>query len=135
MLQPLWTTTATGRPAITLKVSLYVTLWKLGNQNSFREISDRFNIGRGTSYRAFTKIIRLINKLKSKVIKFPATEVDQERTMQGFEASRSHPFPFVLGCVDGTHIRIMQPKKDSISFYNRKGTHSVVVQVCKQMHI
>ncbi|XP_017477248.1 PREDICTED: putative nuclease HARBI1 [Rhagoletis zephyria] len=48
--------------------------------------------------------------------------------MEQFEASRALPFPFVLGCIDGTHIRISQPLKDSISYYNRKGTYSIIVQ-------
>ncbi|XP_050337927.1 uncharacterized protein LOC126764177 [Bactrocera neohumeralis] len=48
--------------------------------------------------------------------------------MEQFESSRALPFPFVLGCVDGMHVRIQQPKTDSISYYNRKGQYSVVEQ-------
>ncbi|XP_039968001.1 putative nuclease HARBI1 [Bactrocera tryoni] len=48
--------------------------------------------------------------------------------MEAFESYCSHPFPYVLGCIDGTHIKILQPTKDGISYCNRKGTHSVIVQ-------
>lgn len=48
--------------------------------------------------------------------------------MEQFVSSRPLPFPFVLECVDGMHIRIQQHKTDSISYYNKKGTFPVVVQ-------
>ena len=38
-------------------------------------------------------------------------------------------FPGVCGCVDGTHIPIRAPSKDSGSYYNRKGFHSILLQV------
>jgi hypothetical protein len=31
-------------------VKLYLTLWTLGNQNSFREIGDRFGMLKGTKH-------------------------------------------------------------------------------------
>ena len=33
-----------GRPAVSLHHRLVMFLWYMGNQNSFREISDRFNV-------------------------------------------------------------------------------------------
>ncbi|XP_071118585.1 putative nuclease HARBI1 [Haliotis cracherodii] len=40
-------------------------------------------------------------------------------------------FPSVLGCIDGTHIRIQAPTRDEPAFVNRKGYHSINVQaVC-----
>ncbi|XP_061400878.1 putative nuclease HARBI1 [Musca vetustissima] len=128
MLQPFWPKRDYGRPCLSLTKSVYITLWKLSNQNSFRELSDRFGIGAGTAYRSFKKTIKVILLLKTKVIVFPSTEISQRKTMDQFEASRALPFPFVIGCIDGTHIRISQPIKDSISYYNRKGTYSLVVQ-------
>ncbi|CAC5356694.1 HARBI1 [Mytilus coruscus] len=42
-------------------------------------------------------------------------------------------FPNVIGCVDGTHVRIQAPEDDEPSFVNRKGFHSVNVQgICDQ---
>jgi hypothetical protein len=38
-------------------------------------------------------------------------------------------FPGVFGCVDGTHIAIRAPSQDSGSYYNRKGFHSILLQV------
>jgi len=38
-------------------------------------------------------------------------------------------FPGVFGCIDGTHISISAPSKDSGSYYKRKGYHSILLQV------
>ncbi|CAG2202153.1 HARBI1 [Mytilus edulis] len=37
-------------------------------------------------------------------------------------------FPNVVGCIDGTHIRITGPSIDEPAFVNRKGFHSINVQ-------
>ncbi|XP_046584320.1 putative nuclease HARBI1 [Haliotis rubra] len=40
-------------------------------------------------------------------------------------------FPKVIGCVDGTHIRIQAPSRDEPAYVNRKGYHSINAQaVC-----
>ena len=38
-------------------------------------------------------------------------------------------FPDLLGCVDGTHIRIKRPKDNENDFVNRKGYHSINTQI------
>jgi hypothetical protein len=38
-------------------------------------------------------------------------------------------FPGVLGCVDGTFIRIQRPAENEPDFVNRKGFHSLNVMV------
>ena len=37
-------------------------------------------------------------------------------------------FPSVIGCVDGTHIRIQAPHYDENGYVNRKGFHSINIQ-------
>ena len=137
MLEPLWPKHDKGRPCLPLNKAIYLTLWKLSNQNSFSELGERFGIGAATAYRSFKKTVKVILSLKSKIIEFPSSEISQRRTMEQFKASRLHSFPYVIGCIDGTHIRIPQPLKDSISYYNRKGTYSLVVQVTliKPLHL
>ncbi|XP_054730013.1 uncharacterized protein LOC129238838 [Anastrepha obliqua] len=128
IVQPFWPAKNAGRPNMPLKLALHITLWRLGNQNSFRELSNIFNVGIGATYRVFFKTIKILLKLKSRIIKFPLTASERRIVMEKFQAMRSNPFPFVLGCVDGTHIKITQPTQSSISFYNRKGTFSVIAQ-------
>lgn len=49
--------------------------------------------------------------------------------MDKFVSLRSNPFPNVLGCVDGTQIPIIAPTIDPTSYFNRKGTFSINMQV------
>ena len=38
-------------------------------------------------------------------------------------------FPGVIGCVDCTHVRILAPTTNEHEFINRKGQHSINVQL------
>ncbi|CAH3044736.1 unnamed protein product, partial [Porites lobata] len=37
-------------------------------------------------------------------------------------------FPGVVGCIDGTHVRIQAPNKNENDYVNRKGFHSINAQ-------
>lgn len=123
MIKPWWTLHKTGRIGINLQKALLITIWKLSNNCSFRDVSDRFGVAIGLAYKVFVKTIRLICRLKGDVIKFPNTAAEQKEISEEFSNLRYNPFPFVLGCIDGTHIPISQPIKDEISYRNRKGTY------------
>ncbi|CAF4944112.1 unnamed protein product [Pieris macdunnoughi] len=47
--------------------------------------------------------------------------------MHGFE--RASGFPKVIGAIDGTHIRINGPKQNHADYINRKGFHSIQLQI------
>jgi nuclease HARBI1 len=63
------------------------------------------------------------------IIHIPAPENYAEE-QQRFAEIRG--FPMVIGCLDGTHVRIMQPEPQSANaFYNRKHYPSInVMAVC-----
>ncbi|KYN21843.1 PREDICTED: putative nuclease HARBI1 [Trachymyrmex cornetzi] len=42
---------------------------------------------------------------------------------------RSCGFPNIIGAIDGTHIKIRAPTEDSNSYVNRKGFHSINLQL------
>ncbi|XP_015778386.1 PREDICTED: putative nuclease HARBI1 [Acropora digitifera] len=45
-------------------------------------------------------------------------------------------FPGVVGCVDGTHIRLQRPSQNEADYVNRKGYHSINVQaICDHIGI
>lgn len=46
------------------------------------------------------------------------------------EFERNSGFPKVIGCIDGTHICIPAPHVQPASYVNRKGHHSIQLQVC-----
>lgn len=61
-------------------------------------------------------------------IRFPTNEVEKNSIKMGFFEKTG--FPGVIGCVDGTHVKIFKPRLDvQHLYYNRKGYHSLNVMV------
>ena len=66
------------------------------------------------------------------------TGLDLERVIAGFEERGG--FPQCGGAIDGTHIPIIVPKDYPVSYYNRKGFYSMVMQAvydhefCQMIH-
>lgn len=92
----------------------------------FRSICDRFNVGRATAVRAVRRVVNALYRKSSQFIQWPTGErvVD---VMQGFENSSG--FPNIIGALDGTQIRIDAPKRNPNDYINRKGYHSIQLQV------
>lgn len=62
-------------------------------------------------------------------IKWPVTSGARAAIKNGFYLQAR--FPNVIGCIDGTHVRIVAPSTDENAYVNRKGFHSINVQaVC-----
>ncbi|KAB0803254.1 hypothetical protein PPYR_00224 [Photinus pyralis] len=126
-----------GRQEIYLEKQLLITIWYLANLESFRSVASRFNVSKSTCWdilQRTSKRLLNVNALYG-IIKWP-TEEEALLTMQSFER-RSH-FPGILGCIDGSHIKILAPQHSPNSYVNRKHFHSILVQgVCnhKRMFI
>lgn len=121
------------RPRTPLKVALLLTLWTLGNNDSFREISDRFGVSQGCSYKIVIEVCKILTKNYKLFIKWPSNEEMQDITKKFNILRGSSSFPNVVGCVDGMHITIPAPTVEPISYFNRKGYHSMILQVNEQI--
>lgn len=83
----------------------------------------------GLAQPTVSKIIKeMINIMEefmcSQWIKFETTDVDKNQAKVQFYQKAG--IPGVIGCVDGTHIQIMAPKKEEQHrYYNRKGFYSL----------
>ncbi|XP_055589422.1 putative nuclease HARBI1 [Uranotaenia lowii] len=61
-------------------------------------------------------------------IQFPKEDTEKNAIKLGFFQKTG--FPGVIGCVDGTHIKIIKPSPDiQHLYYNRKGYHSLNVMI------
>lgn len=60
-------------------------------------------------------------------IEFPTTQASVEENKAAFMDIGG--FPEVIGVIDGTHVKIMAPSEQEEVFVNRKGHHSINVQV------
>ena len=59
-------------------------------------------------------------------IKFPTQAEADQNKRKFYEKSG---FPNIIGCIDGTQIRIQSPCQNESDFVNRKNYHSINVQV------
>lgn len=97
--------------------------------NFLQVIGDTIGVDKSTVSRAVHDVSQLLSTKQSEFIKWPTTASAINENKNGFYRRRR--FPGIIGCIDGTHIRIIAPSKDESDFVNRKGFHSVNVQgVC-----
>ncbi|XP_047526405.1 putative nuclease HARBI1 [Pieris napi] len=115
-----------GCPTIPSHHQLMIALWKMATMDSYRSVCDRFNVGRATAVRAVRRVCHALFIKSSRFIQWPTGERAIE-VMHGFE--RASGFPKVIGAIDGTHIRINGPKQNHADYINRKGFHSIQLQV------
>ncbi|XP_071118415.1 putative nuclease HARBI1 [Haliotis cracherodii] len=92
-------------------------------------IGDTMGVDKNTVSRVIVDVTDALVKRKNEFIKWPTQECYIRQVQDGFFALGG--FPSVLGCIDGTHIRIQAPTRDEPAYVNRKGYHSINVQaVC-----
>ncbi|XP_048259000.1 putative nuclease HARBI1 [Haliotis rufescens] len=89
-------------------------------------VAQSFCISKATAGRCVRRVAELLCRLSSRFIAFPTGQRshDVKRTFHAIAG-----FPNVLGCVDGTQIKIQTPKVNEADFVNRKGYHSLNVQM------
>ncbi|XP_065080395.1 putative nuclease HARBI1 [Ochlerotatus camptorhynchus] len=82
-------------------------------------------IAQPTISKALTQVIGIMETyVCPDAIKFPTEEAEKNAIKLGFYQKSG--FPGVIGCVDGTHIKIFPPPSDiQHLYYNRKGYHSL----------
>ena len=97
---------------------------------SFRQvIVGTFNVDKSTVSRVIADVSRALIVKQPHFIKWPSTN-DERATIKNAFYLRGG-FPCVIGCVDGTHVRLQVPSEHENSHVNRKGFHSINVQgVC-----
>nr|CAI5865444.1 unnamed protein product [Callosobruchus analis] len=95
-----------------------------------RTIGQDLNLGLSQTsvHRCIHKVTDIIDEHLAKLfIKFPNTS--RKRQEIKVEFMNKYGFPGVVGAVDGTHIAILKPEVEEHNFINRKGFHSLNVQV------
>lgn len=98
----------------------------------FRCVSDRFDVGKATAWRSVHKVVNALYAKVGMFIRWPTIQ-EAEQNMEHIE--QLYGFPGVIGAVDGTHIKISAPKDNSESYINRKGFHSIQLQVSFMLFI
>ena len=100
-----------------------IALWFCSSEGFLQVIGDT------TVSRTITDVSRTLTAKQPCFIKWPLTHDECEKIKNEFYIRGG--FPGVVGCVDGTHMRLQAPTQDESNYVNRKGSHFINVQgVC-----
>jgi hypothetical protein len=106
---------------------LLLCLYFLGHKVTLQELSDLFGIPKTSCWRAISELTKLITgRLAMRVIRLPSVD-EMEALAAKFALLR--PIQGTILAVDGTHLPIEAPLTCPERYVNRKGWHSVNVQV------
>ncbi|XP_044165252.1 putative nuclease HARBI1 [Acropora millepora] len=92
-------------------------------------IGDTIGVDKSTGSRVVTNVSLALVAKQQQYIKWPKDQQDFGKSKNSFY--QRGKFPCVIGCVDGTHIRIQAPHENENGYVNRKGFHSTnVLGIC-----
>lgn len=115
-----------GPKKISPKTATLITIWYLSNQETFRQIGDRFHVARSTGLKIINTVTQFFASRAHKYIFWPN---EQQCTEISPYFERKSNLTDIIGAIDGIHLKINRPKEDAYSYCNRKGDHSIVLQV------
>ena len=115
-----------GNQQITRHKKTLMFLWYMGNQNSFREVSDKFDVSQSRAHDIILEILDKVCGLAKDYIKWPGA-CDKQTSSGVFR--RLTGLDQVIGAIDGCHIRTLKPNdRHYVSYINRKGYYSILLQ-------
>ncbi|XP_066600973.1 putative nuclease HARBI1 [Prorops nasuta] len=111
---------------ISFEKQVYVALYVLGTPDSYRSVVSKFDISNSSAWHAVKRVVKILCQLRNHFIRWPGAEAAKatSRVIEG-----KYKLQGVLGMMDGTHIRILAPKENAVAYINRKGYHSIQLQV------
>jgi len=132
-------TRATNRNhSLSVETQVLVALKFFASGSFLDDVGDIFGIDKGTVSRVVHSVADALNDLKDDFIKWPDAR-GRRQIREAFQ--HRHQMPNVIGCVDGTHIRIQAPyppRQDveamqnpmlyEAAFFCRKHFYSINVQ-------
>ncbi|KAM0724678.1 putative nuclease HARBI1 [Formica fusca] len=99
----------------------------MATPDSYRSICEKFCVGRATALYAVKRVIKALINLAPLFITWPEDNKRNKEIFMGFAMISA--FPKVIGAIDGTHINIRAPHINAECYVNRKGQHSIQLQV------
>ena len=113
--------------AISTEQQLLIALRFFASGSFLQVIGDTHGYDKATVSRIVRKVSLALANKHEQWIKFPTTMEDKNTIRAGMHDIAG--FPCVIGCIDGTHIRLQAPSQNEPNYVNRKNFHSINVQV------
>ena len=112
--------TCQGSLSVLLQVSIALRFFATG---CFHNLAGKMiGVDKSTASRAIHAMVALMHRWV-----FMPTQ--HQADLQKVKCMRIAGFPNVIGCIDGTHIRIQGPSTNEHEYVNRKNVHMINVQV------
>lgn len=102
--------------------NIVMFLWYLANENSFRELSDKFDISQGPAHKAFMEVLEITCLLASSFITW-LTEYEKQISAAVFRRICG-----IVGSINGCQIKIQRPPVRGGYYLNRKSFYSILLQ-------
>ena len=112
--------------ALPTETQVCIALRYLATGDMQRTIGDTVRVSQSQVSKIVRNVTRAIARHAPRYI-YMAERDEQGRLMQNF--FRNHQLPGIIGCVDGTHIRIQKPSRFEYAYVNRKNYHSINCQI------
>ncbi|XP_029340963.1 uncharacterized protein LOC115033103 [Acyrthosiphon pisum] len=97
-----------GRKGSDERLQLLSVIWLLATPDSFRSVSDRFDIGKSSLHDSFVRVTTVLHRLSPTIINWP--EVDQMNQIQlNFSKMSKTCLNNIIGVIDGSYIPIPAP--------------------------
>lgn len=114
-----------GKDKITSTKALLLTIWYLSNTETFRQVSDRFDVSLSSAHRCLLRVLKFFLSLRIEYIKWPTMNEYREISV-GFRMKQG--IDGIIGAIDGCHVRIRRPQEHQEAYVNRHKYCSVLIQ-------
>ena len=114
------------RTALSVEEQVMIALRFYGSGSQLQVVGDTMGYDKSTVSRVVRDVTDALVDRKDQYIKWPTESQNNINKRAFYEKAW---FPNVIGCIDGTHVHIQAPTADEPAYVNRKGFHSINVQV------
>ncbi|XP_029177871.1 uncharacterized protein LOC114945728 [Nylanderia fulva] len=94
-----------GRPMIPVRTQLLSTIWLLSTPDSFRSVSEKFDLGKSSLNDCVRRVVKLLYSIANEIIVWP-TGQNLITSKEKFMSIGQTPIPGIVGAIDGTFIFI-----------------------------
>ena len=110
--------------ALSARQQMLLTLRYLADGGRLRLVGDAHGVDKSTMSRVIERVTTVINEqLFGTMVNWPNEPGSIANISARFRLLAG--MPFVIGCMDGTHVPIVGPHENEPQFVNRHGTHSI----------
>lgn len=114
------------RDTLSAEMQVLVALRFYASGSFQNVVGDTVNVHKSTVSRIVYRVSAALCRHARDFIYFP-NQAQANRQKRQFLVKNN--FPNVIGCIDGTQIKIQAPTENENEFVNRRGNHSINVQI------